>query len=122
MAQPTKNDTSLTMANQLVALCQQIKNVSDAVTQFNTRNTDVSPDAYWRQMPTAGVNADGTIGAADGTPNLAHPITAGNLNRAEADLLQGLTALAEFTQFLNGTLPAGRVGVNRLAVLDTLTG
>lgn len=123
MSQPTKNDTSLSMANQLVSLCGRLKAISDDFVAFNLRNTDLSPDTFWRQMATAPVNADGTIAqAADGTPNLAHPITAGGLNRAESDLLQGLTLAGELVQFLNGTLPTGRAAVNRLLVIDTLVG
>jgi hypothetical protein len=122
MAQPTKNDTALGMANQLISLCGQLKAASDAFTAFNQRNTDLSPDTFWRQMATAAVNADGSIGAADGAVNLAHPITVGGLNRAESDLLPGLTLALEFVAFLNGTLATNRAQVNRLTVIDTLVG
>jgi hypothetical protein len=122
MSQPSKSDTALAMANQLIALSAQFKSIYDQMVAFNTRNTDLSPDTQWRQMATAAVNADGSIGTADGTPVLAHPITVGGLNRAEADLLPGLTFVGELIQFVNGTLPTARAQVNRLAIIDTLTG
>lgn len=122
MSQPTKSDSAVLMANQLIAICIATKNLNDQIVAFNTKNTDLSPDTIWRQMATATPNADGSQGTADGTPNLAHPITVGGINRAEADLLTGLTFAVEIIQFLNGTLATNRAAINRLTVLDTLAG
>lgn len=122
MANATKSDTAIGMANNLISLAAQLKALYDAATAFNGRNASFSPDTYWRQMATAAVSADGSLGAADTPLNLAHPITVGGLNRAEADLLPGVTLMIEFGQFIGGTLPTNRAQVNRLGTLDTLIG
>ena len=122
MAQNTKQDTAIGMANELCQIVTQIQSLRARVEAFNVRNTTLSPDTIWRQMATAAKNADGSQGAADGTPVLADPITVGGIDRAEADLLTGLTLVIEFDQFVSGTLPTNRAAIDRRPIIDILAG
>jgi hypothetical protein len=122
MAQFTKQETAVSMANDLITIAQTFRDLRNRIVAYNAKNASVSPDTIWRQMATAAKNADGSNGTTDGTPVLTNTITVGGINRAEADLLPGLTLLLEFDQFVSGTLPTGRAAIDRRAVIDTIAG
>lgn len=123
MAGTTKQQTAIVMAGQVVAFSAALQQLRDSIATFLVHNTDYSPDTFWRLMATAPVPGDGTIsGTPDGTPVLTNPITEGNINRAEADLLTGLTLLIELNEFFAGTLPTNRAAINRNPTIDVLAG
>lgn len=123
MSQNTKQQTAIAMASQLCGLVSQIKQLRDTSAAFVQANTDFSPDTFWRAMQTAPVNADGSISSTpDTNPVLSDPIIVGGLERAEADLLTGLTLVIELGEFLGGTLPTNRAAINRNPTIDALAG
>lgn len=123
MANTTKQQTAIAMAATLISLNQQLQALRNSAAAFIQANTDFSPDTLWRQMTTAAVNADGSISITpDESPTLTNPITVSGLNRAEADLLTGLTLMIELGEFLGGTLPTNRAATNRNPTIDTLAG
>src|SRR6516225_5321101 len=79
--------------NQAVALRVAIEGFLD---RYNSEGYS----ALWNNFPTAAVNADGSIGAADATPNPAHPITLNNTYRSANALLAGVTFCQDFEKFL----------------------
>lgn len=114
----TLQTTAVNMANQALALGQQLASLDDLIGAYMTAYAAVVPDTQWIAMATAAVGADGSQGAADGTPNNAHPITVAGLNKSRSQLISLITA---FTQFRNLTgnvaVTQGAYGTNvRLAV------
>jgi hypothetical protein len=81
---------------------------------------DIAPTTIWSNLATFAWNADGSTGAADGTPNTAHPISVSGLNRSEAQLAAGVQLLADFQTFVAGGALTGTASRN--ATIDQLVG
>lgn len=71
----TPQSNACASATNLAALMGQYAAFMKAVNQWLTDYNQNTWDTYWAQLPTAATNADGTIGAADGTPTSTHVIT-----------------------------------------------
>ncbi len=95
----------------------QFYNLLVAVRAFTDANTTDNYITVLNALPTFAWNADGSAGAADSTPNNAHPISAANLNLAANDILGGLYMLADFVSFMGG---AAVPTVNRVPVAEKL--
>jgi hypothetical protein len=86
--------TDLTsIINQAIALRVAIEGFLDRYNSEGYQNT-------WQNFPTAALNPDGSIGAADSTPNPAHPITLNSIYRSCNALTNGVTFCQDFEKFL----------------------
>lgn len=71
----TKQTNALNSATNLSVLMAKYIAFMNSVQAYLADYNQSTWDAVWSQLPTAEVNADGTLGTADGTPNNARPIT-----------------------------------------------
>ena len=95
----TKQTGAVNAATQLVGLAQQFQSIRAAAKAFVDQYNSEGWNNFWNAMATAAVNADGSLGAADGSPNTAHPITVGNVNKSATSLIAGVTLLQDFLNF-----------------------
>lgn len=112
--------TAVGMANQAIALGQQLAALDDAVGVFMNSYNQIVPDTQWSAMATAATATDGSIsGTPDGSPNNAHPITVSALNKSRNQLISLITAFIQFRNLTgNAAVTTGAYGTNiRLAVL-----
>jgi hypothetical protein len=120
----TKQDNAVTFANWLLSLAQTAQNLranlADAVKRYNSENYNT----VWNAMATAVQNADGSLGTADGTPNVAHPLDTrvfANLSKAVSatQLVAMITFANDFASFL-GNVAVGTS--QRSQTIDDLVG
>lgn len=110
-------------ANTLISVAQQYVQLQQTVAQLATYMTDNGIQTTLNAMATSAFLADGSIGAADGTPNTNHPINASyGLNRAItafqiSQLVSVCTAIANAT---NGQAVTANAGA--MAILLAATG
>jgi hypothetical protein len=102
MAQ-TQQQAAIRAQQMVVALNKQLLDVYAAALPLLLEFTDMSYSTTTAAFPTAVEGTDGSIGAADGSPNVAHPITipAGNpLNNSANALAIGLQNLTDLKAFM----------------------
>lgn len=117
MALPTPQNSALAAAQQVRGFMGDFIDLHNRVKAFKDKDAVINCIATLNACPTFAWNADGSPGAADGTPDHAHPIATGGLNMAADDVLGGLYMLADFLAFMtDGTVPQ----VDRVAVADKL--
>lgn len=112
--------TAIGMANQAIAIGQQLAALDDAIGAFLGQYNAIIPDTQWSAMATATTATDGSISQTpDGTPNNAHPITVGSINKSRNQLISLITAFNQFRNFTgNSVVTTGPYGTNvRVAVL-----
>lgn len=112
--------TAVNMANQAIALGQQLASLDDLIGAFMTQYNAIVPDTQWSAMATATAATDGSIsGTPDGSPNNAHPITVAGLYKSRNQLISIITAFTQFRNYTgNVAVTTGAYGTNvRLAVL-----
>ena len=97
----TKQATAFQGVTDLVSIITQAIALRVAIEGFLDRYNSEGYNTIWSNLPTAAQNADGSIGSADASPVLTHPITANNIFRSEASLLAGVTFCQDFQKFLN---------------------
>jgi hypothetical protein len=103
MAQQTKQQAAISFYQQNVSANQQLLSIYATIKALVTTNTDESYGLVGQNFPTAAVNADGSIGTADASPNVAHPITlpaGAPLNKSYNDLTTGVQNLVDFIAFM----------------------
>jgi hypothetical protein len=103
----TKQAAAIAFGNAMLSLANQMTGLRAAVNDLVTQYNSESHSAVWTALATAPLNTDGSLGAADGSPNTAHPIdtrVAANsgLNRAvsETQLVAMVTFMMDFQKFL----------------------
>lgn len=118
MPAATPQSQAIALLNEGVTYAQQLYNLYKQIADFRNRYANANPSAIWAAFPTGALNADGSIGSADGQPNAAHPMTTTGINRtlslnqAVALIQLGVLDLASFvdntgsysTQDRRGTL------------------
>jgi hypothetical protein len=103
----TKKAAAITGANTLISIMSQFQSLrqqcADVVKAYNSE----AWNSAWSAMATAAQNADGSLGAADGSPNTSHPIDTRvtdqtTLNRAATanQFIATVTFLNDFANFL----------------------
>ncbi len=90
----TKQDQAISAANQVVGLMQTFKGLRQAVNDFVTQYNSEGYATVWQSFKTAPLNADGSLGTADNSPNTANPVD----TRQYAALQKAVSA----TQLVNG--------------------
>jgi hypothetical protein len=120
----TKQDAAISFANQLGSLAGQAQELRSALAEAVKRYNSEAYNTIWNAMATAPQNTDGTLGAADSTPQAGHPID----NRVYPTLSKALTANAlvamitfanDFNNFLTNVNPGAS---QRSQTIDDLAG
>lgn len=103
------------IANNLISLTAQLYGIAQQISATNAKITPLDVATKLAAFPTAAITATGGIGAADGTPNVAHPINTGVspgtlINRAISfnDLAAILTYLTNIAAGINGSAVAAQ--------------
>lgn len=124
---PTQQSQAIQNANNIISLMQQLLNWYVAANQvINAWNDDGSLTVI-QNLATCALNVDGSLGTADATINLAHPIdtrVAANAALARAvsenSITSGVTQINNILSFINGNAVAATPGVRSL--LNQVTG
>ena len=120
----TKQTQTVDIANQIIALAAQIRSVYDQANSLASKYTNQATVATLTGLPTAALNADGTLGAADGSPVAANPIDTRivtGLNRAisKTKLVAAKGVLDDLVLFMNNGAVTTK---DRNAINDDLIG
>lgn len=116
----TPQSQAVALANRVLAADLQIAALLETVNQLLVEWNDIGAATILNNLPTCAVNADGTLGAADGAPNTAHPINTAvvtGLTRAiSAADLSALVAypLTNFQAACNGSQIAAIGGMRAI--------
>ena len=70
----TGRGRAVTALNDLQSLLQSIYSLNTAAEELITRITDQELQSIWQALGTCALNADGSLGAVDVSPNNDHPI------------------------------------------------
>ena len=122
----TKQDAAVAAANTLITMAGTLRTLRAQLNDFLTQYNSEGYSTTWSSFATAAQNADGSLGAVDGAPNVAHPINTGaaglsNLSRAvtETQLVAGVVALQQLKNFFgNVNVVTGNYSQN----IDDLAG
>lgn len=95
----TKQTGAVNAAIQLVGLAQQFQSIRAAAKAFVDQYNSEGWNNFWNAMATYVINADGSVGTADGSPNVAHPISVSGVNKSATSLIAGVTLLQDFLNF-----------------------
>ena len=99
MATVSKQQSAINAAQNLAGLMGQFVALRQGAKAFVDAYNSEAYNTTWTNMATAALNADGSIGTADGTPNTAHPITVGNIYKSETQLVAAVVCLQQFINF-----------------------
>jgi hypothetical protein len=121
----TQNSQVIQDANALMSLSAQFMAIYQQMVILDAAWTDHGDAAALAAMGTTALNADGTVGAADGTPNAAHPInliTYPGFTRAvsSTQISQAKTILDGLVSYIGGSAVATQVGAR--AILNAVIG
>jgi hypothetical protein len=100
----TPQTQAIGVANQLIGLAAQLLAIYQQMVIIDAAWADGSMANLINALATASLNADGSIGAVDGTPNTAHPITNLALQRSMSatQITQLKTVLDNIVTYVNG--------------------
>lgn len=117
----TPQTQAIQVANGLISAAQQLMAVYALMQQLDAQWTDQNVATIVAALATAVENADGSIGTADASPNVAHPITSVLLSRAisSTQIGQLKTILDGIVTYVNGgavTTQAGARAILNVAV------
>lgn len=104
-----QSDIGISYANQIIQIVQQLRAIRAMCAEIQVINTNTPLGNLWNALNTTALNADGTLGAADATPNNAHPIdtrvytqlTRGQVSATQ--LASGLTLVLNVNGLLAGS-------------------
>jgi hypothetical protein len=121
----TAQSQSIQVANGLISCAQQAMVLYQTLSQLQQQWTDDSVAAIIAAMGTVATNADGSLGTADGTPNVAHPIDPSKypaVTRAisSTQIGQIKTVLDGFVTYVNGSAVTTQSGAR--AILNAAIG
>jgi hypothetical protein len=100
-----KQDKAISQANALISLVGQFQSLRSAVNEYVNQYNSEAYNTVWNALATAAQNTDGSLGTADGTPNVAHPIdtrVVTALSRAVSanQLISAVTYFMDYQKFL----------------------
>ena len=121
----TEQSQAIQNANLIINLSGQLLGLYNSIILANNAWQDDGSLSILSSMTTISQNSDGTLGTADGSPNLAHPLninTYSGLSRAVSvnQLTSALTQLNNIVSYINGSSLSGQVGIR--SVLNQVTG
>ena len=121
----TPNSQAIQVMNGLIQAAQQFMQSYNQLVTLQQQWTDNNVGATLALLTTAALNADGTIGANDGSPNSAHPISPTAYPSAlravtATQVSQAKTILDGFVTYINGQAVTTQVGAH--AILNAMVG
>lgn len=121
----TLQSQALQVANQLMSLSQQLLGIYQQMVILDAAWSDDAAATVIAAMATTALNADGSAGTADATPNAAHPInlvTYPTLSRAvsSTQIAQAKTIMDGIVAYVGGQAVSTQVGAR--AILNAVTG
>jgi hypothetical protein len=99
----SKNQAAIQAAYDITSIMMILRTAREQCKAFNDKYTSEAYNTTWNNMSTAALNADGTMGTPDSTPVVTNPITQGNIYRSATQLINGVTCLQEFLNFVGNT-------------------
>lgn len=102
-----QSDITVNYANQVMTAVQQIATLKATVTALLAYNSVVPLGNLWGVLSTTALNADGSLGTADGSPVSGHYVDSRvypSMSRVvkNTDLSNALQVLTEFGTFCSG--------------------
>lgn len=121
----TPNTQAIQVANQLMSLSQQLIGIYQQMVVLDAAWSDDSVATTIAAMTTTALNSDGTLGTADGSPNVAHPISLTaypTLSRAVSSnqLGQAKTIMDGIVAYVGGSAVSTQAGAR--AILNAVSG
>lgn len=119
----TKQSQAVNAANALANLMVSVQSLRTQAKDFVQQYSNQSYVAVWNALPTAPVNADGSLGTADGSPVTSNPIdtrivTALNKSVSATGYANAEAVLTAFLTMLDGSAAVAQL--NRGASVDAL--
>lgn len=117
----TPQTQAIQVANQLINLAQELISIYQAMVILDAAWSDQGVASTLAAMATATLNADGSIGAVDGSPNVNHPINPG-LTRAisSTQISQIKTIMDGIVNYVGGSAVTTQAGAR--AILNAAVG
>lgn len=121
----TQQSQAIAVANQLISLSNQLMSIYQQMVALDAAWTDQGVATVLAALTTAALNTDGSLGTADGTPNVAHPInpaTYPSLSRAVSSnqIGQAKTIMDGLVSYVNGQAVSTQAGAR--AILNAVIG
>lgn len=112
----TQQSQAIQNANTIIALAGQFLTLNYAIAQISNAWADDGTATVLNAMGTTALGADGTAGAADGSPNVAHPLDLSKypaLSRAISanQIASLLTELQTVTTLVAGSAVSAQPGM-----------
>lgn len=100
-----KKKEAIKSADDLISLMEQFSELRRETGEFINRYNSENYSTIWGALPTAALNADGSLGTEDAQPNTAHPIDTRivtDLTRActQGQLIAAVTFIMDYQKFL----------------------
>ena len=121
----TNQSQSVQTSNTIISLAQSLNQLYQQIRVVNEQWGDNASANQVNAFPTCAQNVDGSLGAADSVPNVAHPIDTRvltGLSRATSanSIASMLTVLNNIKTYVEGGAVAATPGVR--AILNNATG
>lgn len=115
----TPQTQAIQVANALVSASQQLMALYQLMVTIDQQWTDDAVATTLAAMTTAALNADGSVGANDGSPNTSHPIsptTYPTMTRAlsSTQFAQIKTILDGIVNYVGGSAVSTQVGARAI--------
>jgi hypothetical protein len=112
----TPQSQAIGVVNQYLAAAQLLVNLNDLLTDLQEQWTDDQVANIIGAMQTAPLNADGSLGTPDGSPNSAHYLTAAGLSRSvtPAFVSSLVTVLGTIPTLVGGSAVPAQGGMRQL--------
>jgi hypothetical protein len=126
MANATPQTQAVQIANQLMAISTQMIQLWQQMVALDAAWTDQGVAATLAAMGTVALNTDGTAGAADGTPNAAHPLDPAKYpalaHLLSSNQIVSIKSILDngIVNYINGQAVSTQVGAR--AILNAATG
>lgn len=121
----TAQSQAIGVANQIISCAQQLLALKVQIDAASAAWTDDAVANTLNALQTCALAADGSLGAVDGTPNVAHPINTATytaLSRALSanQIASMLTIIQNISTYVNGGAVSATASAR--AILDSASG
>jgi hypothetical protein len=115
----TLNSQGVKTANTILQLSQQMMSIYSQIVSMDAAWTDTGAATVIAAMATTAVNADGSSGASDGAPNVAHPINTViypqlTQSVSSTQLAQAKTILDGVRSYIEGQAVSTQIGARAI--------
>lgn len=119
----TPQTQAISIANSYIALGAQLKQINDQLVVLAAQWTDDGTATTLNALGTVALNADGSTGASDGAPNVAHPInpTLGITRALSSNQIAQIKTICDaFVTLVSGSAVAAQTGAR--GILNSCVG